>query len=193
MLVFGWELLLERCLDERFERIMDEFATINRSVFKAYAQFPVNFILLHDDLATSRGPVCSPKWLHKNIYPYYEEFFGMMKDAGKRVLFICDGCVDAIADDIMACGADGIITEPCTDFKQIAKKHKDIVLAGEGDNRILKRNDKDEIKKMVESMVDTAQMTGGYMMSVGNHIPWDIPPEAIKYYLDIADELAYRK
>ena len=30
LLIFGWELFLEICLDPRFERIMDEFAEINR-------------------------------------------------------------------------------------------------------------------------------------------------------------------
>ena len=30
MLTFGWELFLECCLDERFERVMAEFAEINR-------------------------------------------------------------------------------------------------------------------------------------------------------------------
>ena len=35
LLTFGWELFLETCLDERFERIMDEFAEINRRVFRA--------------------------------------------------------------------------------------------------------------------------------------------------------------
>lgn len=193
LLTFGWELFLECCLDDRFSRIMDEFAMINRKVFKAFAEFPVNFIVCHDDLATTRGPVCSPAWLNKHIYPYYEEFFSMMKASGKKILFTCDGCVDAIADDIMACGASGIITEPYTDFKKIASRHKDIVLTGEGDNRVLMRNDRDEILAMVKSMVETADMTGGYMMSIGNHIPWNVPPEAIKTYLEISGELAYRR
>jgi hypothetical protein len=44
---------------------------------------------------------------------------------------------------------------------------------------------------MVESMVETWRMSGGYMMDIGNHIPWDVPPDAIKLYLDLYDELAY--
>ena len=65
-------------------------------------------------------------------------------------------------------------------------------LAGEGDNRVLTRNDPDEIRRMVESMVETARMTGGYMMCIGNHIPFNVPGEAIKRYLDLSNELAYR-
>jgi hypothetical protein len=45
---------------------------------------------------------------------------------------------------------------------------------------------------MVESMVETGKMCRGYMMGVGNHIPWNVPPEAVKLYLDLSAELAWR-
>ncbi|UCH36560.1 MAG: hypothetical protein JSV65_09460 [Armatimonadota bacterium] len=192
LLTFGWELFLETCLDPRFERIMDEFAEINRRVFRSFARLPVNFVVCHDDIVTSRGPVCSPAWMHKYIFPRYEEFWGIVKAAGKEVIFMSDGCVDAYADDVMACGARGIISEPYTDYKRIARKHENCFLAGEGDNRILTRNDPDEIEAMVDSMIETAGMTGGYMMCVGNHIPWNVTPEGIKRYLDLSAERAHR-
>ena len=194
MLTFGWELFLECCLDERFERIMDEFAQINRRVFRAFARLPVNFVTCHDDIVITRGPVCSPAWMHKYIFPRYEEFWGIVKAAGKEVLFMSDGCMDAWADDVIACGARGIISEPYTDYKAIARRHegKDLFLAGEGDNRILTRNAPGEIDAMVKSMVETARMTGGYMMCIGNHIPWNVTPEGIKRYLDRSAEWARR-
>jgi uroporphyrinogen-III decarboxylase len=65
-------------------------------------------------------------------------------------------------------------------------------LAGEGDNRVLYRNNPNEIEAMVRDMVATAELTGGYMMCIGNHIPWNVPPEAIKRYLDLSAELAHR-
>ena len=192
LLTFGWELFLQTCLDERFGRLMDEFAEINRRVFRTFARLPVNFVVCHDDIVTARGPVCSPAWMHRYIFPRYEEFWGLLKAAGKEVLFMADGCMDAYADDVFACGARGIITEPYTDFRAIARKHRDCFLAGEGDNRILSRNDPTEIEAMVRSMVGTAQLTGGYFMCIGNHIPWNVSPEGIKRYLDLSAELAHR-
>jgi len=192
LLTFGWNLFLETCLDPRFERIMDEFAEINRRVFRTFARLPVNFVICHDDIVTSRGPVCSPAWMHKYVFPRYEEYWSLLKAAGKEVIFMADGCMDAYADDVFACGARGIITEPHTDFKTIARKHENCFLAGEGDNRILMRNNPEEIEAMVVRMVETAKMTGGYMMCVGNHIPWNVSPEGIKRYLDLATELARR-
>ena len=116
----------------------------------------------------------------------------MLKDAGKEVIFMVDGCVDAYADDVMACGARGIISEPMTNYKAIARKYDNPFVAGEGDNRVLTRNDPDEIRRMVDSMLETARMTGGYMMCVGNHIPWNVTPEGIKRYLDLSAELAHQ-
>jgi len=193
LLTFGWELFLETCLDERFERIMDEFAEINRRVFRVFARLPVNFVICHDDIVTSRGPVCSPSWMHKYIFPRYEEFWSILKSAGKEVIFMADGCMDAFVDDVMACGARGIISEPYTNYRAIAQKYENCFLAGEGDNRVLMRNNPDEIRHMVEQMVETANMSGGYMMCIGNHIPWNTPPEAVKLYLDLSAELGYRR
>jgi DNA-binding NarL/FixJ family response regulator len=192
LLTFGWELFLEACLDPRFERIMDEFAEINRRVFRTFARLPVNFVICHDDIVNSRGPVCSPAWMRRYIFPRYEEFWGILKAAGKEVLFMSDGCMDAYADDVMACGARGIISEPYTDYKALARRHENCFAAGEGDNRVLTRNRPHEIEAMMRSMVETARMTGGYMMCIGNHIPWNIPPEAIKLYLDLSADLAHR-
>ncbi len=192
LLTFGWDLFLQCCLDHRFERVMDEFAEINRRVFRTFARLPVNFVICHDDIVNTRGPVCSPKWMCKYIFPRYEEFWSILRDAGKHVIFMSDGNMDAYADDVLACGARGIVTEPYTDFKAIARKHENVTLAGEGDNRVLTRNDPDEIEAMVRSMVETARMTGGYFMCIGNHIPWNVTPEGIERYLNLSKELAVR-
>ena len=192
LLVFGYENFLAICLELEFDRIMAEFAEINRRVFRAFARLPVNFVICHDDIVLSTGPVCSPKWMHKHIFPRYEEFWDILKQAGKEVIFMVDGCVDAFVDDVMACGARGIISEPFTDYKAIAQRYDNPFIAGEGDNRVLMRNDPTEIRAMVESMVATGLMSGGYMMCIGNHIPYNVPPEAVKLYLDLSAELAFR-
>ncbi len=193
LLTFGWNLFLRTCLHERFARIMDEFAEINRRVFRVFARLPVNFVICHDDIVSSHGPVLSPEWMRRYIFPRYREFWDIVKTAGKEVIFMSDGCMDAYVDDVMACGARGIISEPYTDYRAIARKYRNCFLAGEGDCRILLRNDHLEIEDMVLRMVETASMTGGYVFCVGNHIPWNTPPQAIKLYLDLCAELGKRR
>ncbi len=192
LLVFGYENFLSICLEPEFERIVDEFAEINRRVFRSIARLPVNWVCCHDDIVTTAGPLCSPAWMRKHIFPRYEEFWGILKDAGKEIVFVTDGCADVFVDDIMSLGVRGIISEPYTNYRIIAKKYKDCFIAGEGDVRVLMRNDAAEIKNMVLSMVETARMSKGYMMCIGNHIPFNVPPEAVKLYFDLSAELAYR-
>ena len=192
LLSFGWEMFMSTCMDERFERIMDEFAEINRRVYRAKSRLPVNFCSSHDDIVMTSGPVCSRQWMNKYIFPRYEEFWGYMRQRGIRVHFVTDGKPDAFVDDIIACGATGLVTEPYADFKAIARKYPDIMLAGEGDNRVLTYGTKDDIRRMVESMVETAKICGGYFMCIGNHIPWNVPGESLKYYFDYSDRLAWR-
>ncbi len=192
MLTFGWELFLECCMDPRFERIMDEFLEINRRVFRAFARLPIHYVLCHDDIVMTRGPVCGPDWMKRYIYSAYEELWSILKARGKHVVFMADGCMDACIDDVMALGALGLISEPYTDYKAIARRHPNCFLAGEGDNRILMRNKPGEIRAMVEQMVETGRMCGGYAMCIGNHIPWNVPADAVKRYLDLSNELAWR-
>ncbi len=192
MLVFGYGNFLDICLEPEFERIMDEFAEINRRVFRAFARLPVNFAICHDDIVTNHGPLCSPEWMHRYVFPRYEEYWGILKAAGIETIFMVDACVDACADDVMACGARGIVSEPTTNYRALAERYDNPFLAGEGDCRVLMRNDPAEIRRMVDSMVETAKMSGGYMMCVGNHIPFNVPGEGIKTYLDLSAEHGYR-
>jgi len=194
LLTFGWELCLELIggYPRETKRLLADFAVINRKVFRTFARLQVNCVVCHDDICMARGPICSPEWLREYIYPYYEEFWAMLHAAGKRVIFMSDGNIDQVADDIAACGADGFVSEPFADWKAIAGKYPDKVVAGEGDNRILMRNDRVEIEAMVRSMVDTAKICGGYFMCIGNHIPWNVPAEAVETYFRLSADLAHR-
>jgi uroporphyrinogen-III decarboxylase len=57
---------------------------------------------------------------------------------------------------------------------------------------VLSRNQPDEIAAMVRRMIDTARMTGGYFMRIGNEFTWNTPPAAIKRYLDLCHDLGHR-
>ena len=196
LLTFGWELFLELAAGHKAElrRLLEDFAEINRKVFRVFDRLPVNSVWCHDDICMARGPVCSPAWLREFIYPYYEEFFAIARSrTDRKIIFICDGCIDEVVDDVMACGADGFISEPVTNWRAIARRYPKAPIMGEGDNRILMRNDPDEIEAMVRRMVETAGISGGYFMQIGNHIPWNVPAEAVKLYFDLSRELAVRE
>ena len=189
LLTFGWEVFLELAGAHQadLKRLLAGFAYRSRKVFQAAALTDINHFVCHDDICMARGPVCSPAWLREFIYPYYEEFFGMMGAVGIKVLFMTDGNPDLIADDVFACGADGLISEPFGDYAAIGRKHPEKVLAGDGDNRILQTDDRDAIERMTRRMCDLGRRLPGYFMCVGNHIPWNVPAEAIRWYFECSE------
>jgi len=190
LLTFGWEIFLEIAGGHRSElkRLLADFACLSRKVFQAAALTDINHFVCHDDICMARGPVCSPQWLREFIYPYYEEFFTTMGAAGIKVIFMTDGNPDLIADDVFACGAHGLISEPFGDYEAIADKHPDKMLAGDGDNRILQTNEPDAIEAMTKRMCELGRRQPGYFMCVGNHIPWNVPAEAVVRYFEFSDK-----
>ena len=189
LLTFGWEIFLELAGGHKAElhRLMEGFAYRNRKVFQAAALTDINHFVCHDDICMARGPVCSPAWMREFIYPYYEEFFGEMNSVGIKVIFMTDGNPNEIADDVFACGASGLISEPFGDYAAIAKRHPNKILAGQGDNRILQSMDREAIRKITREMCELGQREPGYFMCIGNHIPWNVPAEAIKWYFEFSE------
>ncbi len=190
LLTFGWEIFLELAAGHKaeFKRLMEGFAARSRKFFQAVAMTDCNHCVCHDDICMARGAVCSPAWMHEFIYPYYEEFFGTMGDVGIKVLFMTDGNPGEIYDDIFACGAHGLISEPFFDYGAVADKYPDKFLAGDGDNRILQTRDRDAIEAMTKRMCELGRRQPGYFMCVGNHLPWNVPAESIKAYFEYSEK-----
>jgi len=193
LLTFGWEIFLELAGGYKtdLKRLLADFACLSRKYFEAVALTDVVYCVCHDDICMARGPVCSPAWLREFIYPYYEEFWSTMRASGIKVIFMTDGNPDLVADDVFACGAEGLVSEPFADWQEIARKHPNAVLAGEGDNRILQTHDREAIRKMTQDMCAMGRQYPGYFMCVGNHIPWNVPAESVKWYMEFSEEYGY--
>lgn len=189
LLTFGWENYLElgAAYKDDCKRILADFAEFSRKIFKAWSMTDIEVVTSHDDICFQGGPVFSPAWLREMIYPYYEEFWGYLKDSGKKVLFVCDGNINEVASDVFACGADGLISEPYTDWPAIAAKHPDKVFAGDGDNRVLASGDREAVFAMVKKMADWGKYYPGYFFCIGNHIPWNLPVEGVLAYYEAAE------
>lgn len=194
MLTFGWENLLMLCgsYPTEMKRLLAGFAQRSRRVFEAIALTDTPLVWSHDDICYTRGPVVSPQWLREFVYPFYEEFWSIVRKTGKKVIFISDGNVTPIADDIFYLGADGIFSEPHTNWENLAAKHPDKILIGQGDCQVLATNDPSKIREMVSRMTETARNCPGYFMCIGNQIPHTLTPQSIRIYFEAAAEYSRR-
>ena len=91
----------------------------------------------------------------------------------------------------MATGVHALVMEPTTDMAYVAKRYgRTHAFIGNADTRILLSGTREQIRAEVERCMAIGKAYPGFFLCVGNHIPWDIPPAAIKLYLDYAAKAA---
>jgi hypothetical protein len=180
--IYGWEMFLMLMTEPSFDSVIEGYYQWVRQQYEAYAASDVEYIISHDDLVWTSGPVTSLQWYRKHIFPRLEQLWEPLKAAGKKILFTCDGDMTKIAADMIALGADMIITEPMTDFSMIAKER--CAFFGTFDTRLLLLGTKDEIQREVKEQLDRYREYPGYFFGTGNHIPQNTPVDNILYYYE---------
>jgi hypothetical protein len=193
--IFGWEmLLLAGGIDSaglgqvalRYERWVSQF-------FNALAVCKSPVIMIHDDLTWTSGPVLAPAWYREFIFPAYHRLWRPILDAGKTIIFTCDGDYTEFFDDIVAAGAHSLVMEPCANMELFAKKYgKTHGFVGNVDTRALLSGPKDRIKAEVERCIHIGKDCPGFIMAVGNHIPSNTPVENALYYQEVFESLRNR-
>ena len=111
---FGWEpFLIASALEpERFARILDRFGEASLAVVKGWARTEgVELIVVHDDIAGTRGLLLSPTFLRRTVFPWYARLFDAAHDGGRKVLYISDGNYAEALDDLLRLGPDGFYVE----------------------------------------------------------------------------------
>lgn len=196
LMLFGWEHFAELVYlyPAEFERIWKGFAEISLKVTSAFALTDIEVFTSHDDLCMTRGPIFNPEWYRKHLYPYYEMIWEPLKKRGKKIIFISDGKIDEVIDDVLHCGADGFFAESYTDLEALSRKYgQSKVMFGNIDGRILEAGTKEDIRREVERCTRFGKDCPGYFYCVANHLTHTIPPENIFYYFAICEELGRRE
>ncbi len=193
--IFGWEMLLLALGTDagKFEKVVESYFNWSKQFFEAWAKTDIKVFMSHDDICWSSGPVASPAWYRKTIFPYYKKLWQPLLSAGKKLMFTSDGKYDMFYDDIIKCGAGTLILEPYNDLELFAKKYgKTHGFVGNADTRILLSGTKEDIYKEVERCMKIGKECPGYILAVGNHIPVNTPVENALYYNEAYLELSKR-
>ena len=193
--IFGWEMLLEAMGTDpdEFGEVANRYAGWIQQYFNAMAKSNAEVLMIHDDIVWTAGPFANLKWYRKYIFPNYEKLFDPLHKAGKKILFTSDGNYTEFIPDIAACGVNGLVMEPTTDMAYVARQYgKTHCFMGNADCRILMFGSKEDIKKEVKRCMDIGKKYPGFFMSVGNHIPPNVPVDNAIYYNQCYEEMAYR-
>jgi hypothetical protein len=187
IVTFGWDLFLLAAKDDpkRFDIVLDQFAALSMMIVEAHIKANIPVFLSHDDIVWASGPVFSPQWMREKIFPRLKKLWQPLKDAGIKIIFCSDGNFDYFLDDIINCGADGLIIEPLTDLKSIVDRYGNThVIIGNIDSRILQFGKFNEIEQEVIRCANLGKSCPGYFFAVGNHIPYTVPIPNVECYLD---------
>lgn len=194
--LFGWEMLLYAAGLEprRFGDMAVRYSSWVGGYFSALAQSDVPVVMIHDDLVWTQGPFIHPSWYREYVFPHLKENLRPLCEAGKKILFTCDGNYNCFIDDFAGLGIHGFVLEPLTDLKYIAEKYgKTHVIIGNADTRIIMMGNKENIFGEVKRCMDTCKKTcPGFFMAIGNHISSNCPVENLLYYNEVVEQWSRR-
>ena len=111
---FGWEpLLMASALEpEAFSQVLDRIGESSLRVVDGWSRLDgVELIIVHDDIAATKGLIWSPDFLRKYVFKWYKKFFDKIHENGKKVLYITDGNYAEVIDDILEMKPDGLYCE----------------------------------------------------------------------------------
>jgi len=194
--IFGWEMMLLASGTDarRFGDVTNRYASWMQQYYNALAETDVPVVCCHDDIVWASGAIWHPDWYRTYVFPNIRKLWAPLVEAGKKILFICDGNYMDFADDIADCGAHGFYLEPrYMDFGVMAERYGQThVLIGDVDTRVLLLGTKAEIRAEVERSMAIGKKCPGYFMMVTNAIPANTPTEAALYYNEVYEELSQR-
>jgi hypothetical protein len=114
VLEFGWEpFLMAAGLDpQRLGMLLDRFGEASLAVARGWAETEgVELIIIHDDIAGTRGVFMRPDWYRQYVFPWYARVFAAIHERGRKALYISDGNYMQVLDDVLDTGPDGLYIE----------------------------------------------------------------------------------
>jgi len=184
---FPWEYFMEAAyLDpDRFDRLLGDFAQVSRQIMSKLADTDAPVVMCHDDLAMGDRTLFAPRWLREKIIAKYPMIFEPAKRKGKKILFISDGDITDIVEDLVEAGIDGLVFEPMVDLEWMVTHFGDkIMLVGNADSRILTDGTEAQCAAEAHRCGDTAGTCGGYAFLASGGIVHNVPMSNVTAYLE---------
>jgi hypothetical protein len=192
---FGWEpFLLASAVDpERMGQILDCFGEASVAGVRGWAQIPgVELIVVHDDIAATRGVMMSPEWYRRYAFPWYARLFAAVHEAGRKVLYISDGNYLQVLDDLLTTDPDGLYVETSSmSPRQVLQRAgRDRLYLIKSDNRTIDFGTPEEITAELADLAALHMEYPGIMMYRGGGNP--LPGNAEAFEHGYQDLLVYR-
>lgn len=194
--VLGWEVfLMAASMDP--DRFHEHFLLPCVAKSKAIVEEMVKasdspLIFVHDDLASAAGPMIQPAWYDEYVFPHYPEIWSSAKQAGKKIIFVADGNMQAFLPQLIDVGVDGLMLEnPATSLDAAAEcfLQSGRFLIGGIDTAKLTLGSPGEVRRMVLDLGKTMADCPGFAMASCGGVHGNIPMANLEAYFDARAEI----
>lgn len=186
--VLGWEVFMTAAMidPKGFDKLFLQPAfEQSKKLITTLCRTDCPFVFLHDDLADANGPVFPPAWYGDFIFPRYEEFFGLVHAAGKKIIFVADGNMSHFLGKLRALGVDGVMLEnPATSLQDTIEHFGDRIVIGGMDTSILTFGRPDDVRDYIDKLSRQIADVPGFVISSPGGIHGNIPLENLVAYFD---------
>lgn len=184
----GWEVFLTAAAlepEDFYKKFILKAYKVSKNMVDILCKAESPFVFLHDDLANGSGPMLNPDWYKRYIFPLYEELFCRIHRAGKKLIFVADGNMEAFLPSLRALGVDGVMLEnPATGFDTILKYFSDRLIIGGMETQTLTFEKPDIVYNKTAKLLQHTRGVRGFAISCVGGLHGNIPLENLKAYFE---------
>lgn len=194
--LMGEEGLAYACVDDP-EMVHDIMATLRDTAMRGLdlvsQQVTIDQLCVHEDMAGKSGPLFGPKQIRTFAVPYLRPVWDMLANRGTKIFDIdTDGNVNAIMDDLSACGLNHMHPmEPAAgmDIVQVRRQYGRAWTFNGGLDKFAVMQGPDAIDRELDYKLDPRLIReGGVAFGLDHRIPNGTPIEHYRYYVRSARE-----
>ena len=144
-------------------------------------EYPITFLLVGDNIATSLGPFIEPRVFRPQWRPWVEKIIAPAQAKGIATMLNTDGKIDWFMDDIVEMGFDSLnpIDPNGNDIFEIKEKYGDKLCLVGGINQYwpLSVGSVEDVETTVREHIERLRGGGGFVVSSSHDIGDNVLPE----------------
>jgi len=161
--------------EELIGKIFQEIGEIQLQGAKSLSEIPnIGGLWVVDDLSYGSGPMIDPKFLHKYVFPWYEELASICRKEGLLFFFHSDGNIWPILEDLISIGFEAIhpIDPTSMDINEVKTRvGRKIGIMGNIHTDLLASGTPEEVCQLTKKRIKEIAPGGGYALGSGNSVP----------------------
>lgn len=192
---FGWESFMLGALiyaDDFDEKLWKPWSEISRKYSEVAATLDTEVVFFHDDLVSGTGPYFDNLFYEKYIFSRYNYILEPVVKAGKKIVFVCDGNLDAFLERLLLFPFDGLMFEnPATPFNRVldtwGKAGRGVI--GGISTVLLTSGTPEQVRNHTKEVIETGRKYPGFIISSCGGLHGNIPMENMITYFKTRDEM----